>query len=464
MYSAITLIFATAVLHCNGAVLLGSFPILSTRRRESQIDIEHLPFRLYERSYHSPERTPSIYENIPVERSGRRNFRKSRETGEMMDIPSVGMYRAKRRNNKRSYIDLPIPMRRVYFEFHPQSVSTILGAPSDISHLPPAEPILPGHTLLRPALGMLKSQVKFPHRELENGAGVYGNIANLGLKYGNRNERVVYTGFRRMHPTRRFYPARRASANYIMLAPTSKNQKLKPSFQISSINLDLDKKQASAKKLIQSLLGRSPPITNSIILIAADLRNKDYAPLSYNKEKSMYYSDGYERDDEDTDKEEYYYKPVDKSLHDLATDTIRRFIHRLGTFRPRKKIMRSTNATVSRSHLLQPLRNRKPKGHHIHNHLIENTTRTTWLLKDAIANEDIRMTSLRDEEPKIDKQTMLKYSKYAFNNIKFDKEAPDFAALVPFNTSESEDEVEESNDKKSWWFYNQVDFKTLTSE
>lgn len=48
------------------------------------------------------------------------------------------------------------------------------------------------------------------------------------------------------------------------------------------------------------------------------------------------------------------------------------------------------------------------------------------------------------------------YFQYAFNNIKFDKEAPDFAALVPFNTSESEDEVEESNDKKSWWFYNQV--------
>lgn len=73
--------------------------------------------------------------------------------------------------------------------------------------------------------------------------------------------------------------------------------------------------------------------------------------------------------------------------------------------------MRSTNATVARSHLLKPLRNRKAKGDHIHNHLIENTTRTTWLLKDAIANEDIRMTSLRDEEPKIDKQTMLKYSK-----------------------------------------------------
>lgn len=72
--------------------------------------------------------------------------------------------------------------RRSYFEFHPHSVSTVLGAPDLISHLPPAEPIIPGHTLLRPALGMLKSQIKFPHRELENGAGVYGNIATIGLK------------------------------------------------------------------------------------------------------------------------------------------------------------------------------------------------------------------------------------------------------------------------------------------
>lgn len=72
--------------------------------------------------------------------------------------------------------------RRAYFQFNPQSVSTILGSPSEVNHLPAAEPILPGHTLLRPALGMLKSQIKFPHRELENGAGVYGNIANLGIR------------------------------------------------------------------------------------------------------------------------------------------------------------------------------------------------------------------------------------------------------------------------------------------
>ncbi|KAL0895384.1 hypothetical protein ABMA27_011517 [Loxostege sticticalis] len=65
------------------------------------------------------------------------------------------------------------------------------------NHLPEAEPILPGHTLLRPALGMLKSSVKFPHRDQEDGAGVYGNDYTIGMKYGGRNERVLYSGFRR---------------------------------------------------------------------------------------------------------------------------------------------------------------------------------------------------------------------------------------------------------------------------
>ncbi|KAL0849832.1 hypothetical protein ABMA28_011771 [Loxostege sticticalis] len=65
------------------------------------------------------------------------------------------------------------------------------------NHLPEAESILPGHTLIRPALGMLKSAVKFPHRDLEDGAGVYGNEDTIGMKYGGRNERVLYSGFRR---------------------------------------------------------------------------------------------------------------------------------------------------------------------------------------------------------------------------------------------------------------------------
>ncbi|XP_026726459.1 uncharacterized protein LOC113492927 [Trichoplusia ni] len=74
---------------------------------------------------------------------------------------------------------------------------TILGTPSMPGHLPEAEAILPGHTLIRPALGMLKSSVKFPHKDLDNGAGVYGNIDNLGITWDGTGERVLYTGFRR---------------------------------------------------------------------------------------------------------------------------------------------------------------------------------------------------------------------------------------------------------------------------
>ncbi|CAK1548707.1 unnamed protein product [Leptosia nina] len=87
--------------------------------------------------------------------------------------------------------------RNSFYKFDPRELSSIVGVPSSPSHLPEAEPVLPGHTLLRPALGMLKSAVKFPHRELENGAGVYGNFDNLGLRYDAKNERVLYTGFRR---------------------------------------------------------------------------------------------------------------------------------------------------------------------------------------------------------------------------------------------------------------------------
>ncbi|XP_021208999.3 uncharacterized protein LOC105842952 [Bombyx mori] len=73
----------------------------------------------------------------------------------------------------------------------------IIGAPTDPEHLPAAEPILPGHTLLRPARGMLKSAVKFPHRDLNNGAGVYGNFDNIGIRFDGKSDKVLYSGFRR---------------------------------------------------------------------------------------------------------------------------------------------------------------------------------------------------------------------------------------------------------------------------
>ncbi|XP_045515143.1 uncharacterized protein LOC123708468 [Pieris brassicae] len=71
----------------------------------------------------------------------------------------------------------------------------ILGVPKYVEHLPRAEKILPGHTLLKPSFGMLKSAVKFPQRSLSN--NVYGNINNIGIAFGNTNERVRYTDFRK---------------------------------------------------------------------------------------------------------------------------------------------------------------------------------------------------------------------------------------------------------------------------
>ncbi|KAJ8733761.1 hypothetical protein PYW07_014312 [Mythimna separata] len=88
-------------------------------------------------------------------------------------------------------------MHRRMYDFHPGMKSNIISAPAAPNHLPEAEPILPGHTLLRPALGMLKSQVKFPHKDMGDGAGVYGNFNNLGITYSGTGERVLYTGFRR---------------------------------------------------------------------------------------------------------------------------------------------------------------------------------------------------------------------------------------------------------------------------
>ncbi|XP_050553335.1 uncharacterized protein LOC118262724 [Spodoptera frugiperda] len=103
-----------------------------------------------------------------------------------------------RKNTKYEFDpnDLYKTNRRLY-DSHAGMRSPIIGAPRVPSHLPEAEAILPGHTLIRPALGMLKSAVKFPHKDLDNGAGVYGNIDSLGITYGGTGERILYTGFRR---------------------------------------------------------------------------------------------------------------------------------------------------------------------------------------------------------------------------------------------------------------------------
>ncbi|XP_013148435.1 PREDICTED: uncharacterized protein LOC106111014 [Papilio polytes] len=87
--------------------------------------------------------------------------------------------------------------RRTFFSYDRGEVTNIAGVPHSPKHLPLAEPIIPGHTLIRPALGMLKSSLKFPHMDFEDGSGVYGNTDNIGLRYNGANERVMYTNFRR---------------------------------------------------------------------------------------------------------------------------------------------------------------------------------------------------------------------------------------------------------------------------
>ncbi|RVE52043.1 hypothetical protein evm_003321 [Chilo suppressalis] len=71
----------------------------------------------------------------------------------------------------------------------------VIGAPAHPEDLPAAEPILPGHTLIRPSLKMLKSAVKYPQKDVK--MAVYGNLDNLGITYGKTPYRVMYTGFRR---------------------------------------------------------------------------------------------------------------------------------------------------------------------------------------------------------------------------------------------------------------------------
>ncbi|XP_046972900.1 uncharacterized protein LOC124539632 isoform X3 [Vanessa cardui] len=71
-----------------------------------------------------------------------------------------------------------------------------LDAPQSIEELPRAEPIKPGHSLLQPNLDTLKSAARYPQKDV-SGTAVYGNLKNLGISYGNSNERVLSTGFRK---------------------------------------------------------------------------------------------------------------------------------------------------------------------------------------------------------------------------------------------------------------------------
>ncbi|XP_050350362.1 uncharacterized protein LOC126773438 isoform X2 [Nymphalis io] len=171
---------------------------------------------------------------------------------------------------------------RRFYQFDPREMSSILGLPSRASHLPEAEPILPGHTLLKPSLGMLKSAVKFPHKEMEDGAGVYGNIDNLGIRYDGRNERTLYSGFRR------------TPADYFMVVPLNgKDTQGRPRFKLESAVLDLERKENAKNKLLKILKRLDIPLKGLKVFVAS-LNKYDSNDLN-NKKRTSYYLNGDEK-------------------------------------------------------------------------------------------------------------------------------------------------------------------------
>lgn len=83
----------------------------------------------------------------------------------------INYFITKKRNNAN--ITSNVKQRRL------GSNEDILETPKYVEHLPEAEPIVPGHTLIRPSSEMLKSAVKYPQADLNN--LVYGNLNNLGI-------------------------------------------------------------------------------------------------------------------------------------------------------------------------------------------------------------------------------------------------------------------------------------------
>ncbi|XP_063372482.1 uncharacterized protein LOC134660637 [Cydia amplana] len=144
--------------------------------------------------------------------------------------------------------------RRV-FKFNRYEGESVVGVPSNEWHLPNAEPLLPGHTLIRPTLGMLKSAVTFPHVEHEmetGGAGIYGNPSNLGIRYGGRSGRILYSSNRRMFSD---YPE-------VNPRPTDSTT-THPKSKLYLVPVGLDSvRNSEAKKLIIDILNKINPKRN----------------------------------------------------------------------------------------------------------------------------------------------------------------------------------------------------------
>ncbi|XP_045503651.1 uncharacterized protein LOC123700471 [Colias croceus] len=303
--------------------------------------------------------------------------------------------------------------RRSYYQFDPREVSHIVGVPGLPNHLPEAEPILPGHTLIRPSLGMLKSAIKFPHQELEDGAGVYGNIDNLGIRYDAKNERVLNTGFRR------------STSDYIMILPT-KSERSQPRFQIASTVLDVDR-QDFQNKLLTAIHKLNIPFNKGNFKIYIASVNPDEVSinspvesvtnkvLTNNKYKDRYW--GHIGHNEVYDERPKRFVPV----HSKYLYNIREGSNYLTT----KEILR------------------KYQG--LENHSTDSS-------------EEITTTTVRPvikDDKKSDKMKWFLSSKNSFDHITVNKNAPDHSEFIPGDTKEK---------LRQWWFFSQQDYKTFSEE
>ncbi|XP_045761231.1 uncharacterized protein LOC123864661 isoform X1 [Maniola jurtina] len=261
----------------------------------------------------------------------------------------------------------PSPSRRFY-QFDPRELSSIIGVPSSPSHLPEAEPVLPGHTLLRPALGMLKSAVKFPHRELEDGAGVYGNIDNLGLRYDSRNERLMYSGFRR-------FPS-----DYIMVIPsTSQVKNEKPRFKLESAVLNLDRQAVAKNEILKILKKLNIPALKGVNVFVAAKNGNNLGSL-----------------DKSSGKDFSYY---------LKENT------------PNQLVFNNVNEAILRANQELPMKNAIP----------ENPSQTNAIDEMRTIPEDDDVHS----EERMKKKDSWLHSLDTFDNIKIMQEAPEINDLVP---------------------------------
>ncbi|KAJ2943963.1 hypothetical protein O0L34_g8286 [Tuta absoluta] len=301
----------------------------------------------------------------------------------------------------------PKQHRRYNFMLDQNNAGQIIGKPSLPSHLPAAEPILPGHTLLRPALGMLKSSIRFPHRELENGAGVLGNYNNLGLKYDGRNERVLYTGFRRNAPSsRRSYSVnspssgRRTLADYIMVVPSQGIAN--PRFSITNLVLDMNKE----KQTIRNVMKKLKTLTQ---------------PVKTNKHLIMYVAN-----------------PTGSSLflNDLLKDT-----------------NHDSSEDNIEGYIIASLFNSRRD---------ENVVEIDPNEEKEDVNEEVNITKEKKEKKKkeIAKREMFYASKNLFNTIKIHPDMINFEDLVP-DLKSSEDNKKRKKDR-AWWFYNQIDHNNFS--